>query len=344
MHKCRIVQLLTAIFLLTSPLFALAKKPEGMPPAIVEAASAKMESWQPEINAVGTLNSNQGVTIKPEISGRVTGIYFRSGQYIKAGTPLMQINQDILKAELIAAQAQAALSAANYQRGLELYKRKIFAKADLDKFVSSYQADQANVAKTRAQLDQSLIRAPFSGKLGLRMVNLGDYVNAGNTIITNLDAIDPLRVDFKMPEVYLSQIKVDENIAIQSSAYPNQLFHGKVYAFDSKIDPNTRTLGVRATLPNPDKKLLPGAFVDVTLETGKPQQLVTLPETAISVDAAGSYAFKVVEGKAVKVPVRTGARKPNKVAILSGIHPNEIVITEGSMKVRDGAPVMVKKG
>lgn len=311
----------------------------GMPPTFVEIQPVKMENWQTEINAIGSLASSQGVIVKPEVSGRVTAIYFRSGDYVKANAPLVQINPEILKAQLIAMQAQAKLSKSNYERGVTLFQKKVFAQADLDKFLASYQADIANVANAQAKLDQTLIRAPFAGRIGLRLVDLGSFLNAGDPI-ANLNAIDPLRIDFKLPEVYLSQLKVGQIVSITSSAYPKEVFKGKVYAFDSQIDLATRSLGVRATLPNKDQKLLPGAFVDVSLQTGTPQPLITVPETAIVMDETGNYIFRVVNGKAVKTKVKIGQRKPGKVAIIEGLSKGDKVITAGGFKVMDGAPVM----
>lgn len=311
----------------------------GMPPAIVEIQPVKTENWQTEITAIGTLASSQGIVIKPEVSGRITAVYFRSGDIVKANAPLAQINPEILQAKLVAAQAQAKLSKANYERGQALFEKKVFAQADLDKFLATYQSDIANVASAQAQLNQTLIRAPFSGRIGLRLIDLGTFVNAGDPI-ANLNATDPLRVDFKVPEVYLSQLAAGQTALITSSAYPKEVFKSTVYAFDSQIDLATRSLGVRATLPNKDNKLLPGAFVDVTLQTSAPQPLITLPETAVSMDVDGAYVYRVINGKAVKTVVKVGARKPGFVAITSGLNKGDKVVVVGSLKVMDGMPVI----
>lgn len=346
MSKRRLIfgLLITALILAAAykVFFKSASQEGGMPPAIVDIQPVKMENWQTEITAIGSLASSQGVVIKPEISGRVTAIYFRSGDYVKANTLLVQINPDILKAEVIAMQAQAKLSKANYERGLTLFQKKVFAQADLDKFLATYQSDIANVANAQAKLDQTLIRAPFAGRIGLRLVDLGSFLNAGEPV-ANLNAIDPLRVDFKLPEVYLSQLAVGQTVSIISSAYPKEAFKGKVYAFDSQIDLATRSLGVRATLPNKDHKLLPGAFVDVTLQTSAPQQLITVPETAISFEADGAYVYRVVDNKAVKTPIKIGARKPDVVAVVSGLSKDDKIIAAGALKVMNGMPVMAGK-
>src|SRR6185312_15707205 len=238
----RLLVKLTFVSVLAGLLASCGSKESGMPPAMVAAAPVKLELWQNEINAIGTLNSNQGVIIKPEIDGRITQIYFRSGDSIQAGAPLVQLNPETLKADLAAAKAKATLSEANYKRALELFKRRVSSPVELDTASSTYQADQSNVARTQAQLDLTLIRAPFSGRLGLRQVDMGDYVNKGDPIVT-LDAIDPMRVDFKVPEVYLNQLAIGQTVVIHSSAFPKQTFTGQIYAFDSQIDPDTRSLG-----------------------------------------------------------------------------------------------------
>lgn len=335
------ISLFSLILFLTcaiAPFNVYAKKNE-MPPAVVETAPVILKSWQMKIEAIGTLNANQSVSVSSEINGRITGIYFHSGDYVKAGTPLVQLNPDTLKAQLVSAQAKAILSAANYKRALELFKKKVFAQQDLDTSLSTYRSDEANVASTQAQLNQTLIRTPFAGRLGLRLVDLGDYLKAGDKI-TNLNAIDPLRVDFRVPEVYLSQIKLGETALIHSSSYPNQNFTAEIYATDSQIDANTRSLGVRAWLPNKDQKLLPGAFVDVTVQAGVPQPLTTVPETAINLDAQGPFVFRVINNKAIKTRVTLGQRGDGKVAVLSGLGLKDIVISAGGFKVNDGDPVM----
>jgi len=316
----------------------------GMPPTMVEAYKAKAENWQTEVNAIGTLAASQEVVIKPEMSGRITSVYFRSGDYVKLGTPIIQLNDDIYKAELKMAEAALVLSTANYNRSQELFQKKVFAKADFDKAASAYQQDEANVAKAKAQLDQTIIKAPFEGRLGLRMVNLGDYVTAGQTVITNLDAIDPLRVDFKVPEIYTGKLAIGQTVVIHSDAFPKQKFEGKVYAVDSKIDPDTRSLSVRATLRNPNKALIPGSFIEVNLQLGKPELLLTIPETAIVNDEKGTFVYRIIKNTAVKTPVKIAMRRAGEVGIASGLKKDESVISVGAFKVMDGAPVMAMPG
>ncbi len=284
------------------------------PPVVVGATQVSLQAWQETIQAVGTLSASQGIVIKPEASGRITAIYFRSGETVKAGDPLVQLNPAILKAKFEQAKAQTQLSAADYQRALTLYKQKVFAKADMDKALATYRANQAQQAQAQAALDQTLIRAPFSGRLGLRLVDLGDYLDPSKAI-ANLNAIDPLRVDFRIPGTDSAKVTIGSKVLIHSSTYPHQTFVAMVYAMDSQIDVNTRSLGIRASLSNPQQQLLPGAFVDVSLQVAKAQTLA---------------------------PVTIDFQRDGKMG-LTGLQAGEQIVSVGGFKVLDKAPVIVGK-
>jgi membrane fusion protein (multidrug efflux system) len=321
-----------------------AKQSSVLPsPILVEATQARSTSWQESIQAVGSLSASQGVVIKAETSGRITAIYFRSGDSVKAGDPLVQINPAILKAQLDAAKAETQLSEADYERGLSLYKKKVFAKADLDKVEASYHANQAKHAQIQAALDQTLIRAPFSGQLGLRLVNQGDTLDPTKPIV-NLDAINPLRVDFNIPGNMASKITLGSKILIHSSAYPHKSFIGNIYALDSHIDNDTRSLSVRASLNNAQKELLPGAFVVVHIEIGPPQTLIIVPETAVNIDESGSFVYRIIHHKAIKTLVTIRFHADGKIGLLSAdIHSGDQIISVGGFKVHTNSVVMVEK-
>jgi membrane fusion protein, multidrug efflux system len=312
------------------------------PPVVVSAAQVTLQPWQETIQAVGSLSASQGIVIKPETSGRITAIYFHSGETVKAGDPLVQLNPDILKAKLDAAKAQTQLSAADYQRALTLYKQKVFAKADLDKTLANYRANQAQQAQAQAAFAQTLIRAPFSGRLGLRLVDLGDYLDPSKPI-ANLDTLDPLRVDFKIPGTDASKITTGTKVIIQSNTYPQQHFLATVYATDSQIDPDTRSLGIRASLSNTKQQLLPGAFVNVSVQIAQPQSLATVPETAVNQDENGSYVYRIIDHKAVKTPVTVAFQRDGKIGLSAGLKEGEQIISVGGFKVMDNAPIIVGK-
>jgi membrane fusion protein, multidrug efflux system len=313
------------------------------PPLIVEAISACLSPWQESIQAVGSLSASQGTVIKAETSGRITAIYFRSGDNVKAGTPLLQLNPDILKAQLDAAKAEIKLSKADYERGLTLFKKKVFAQADLDKVSASYQVNLAKQAQIQATFDQTLLRAPFSGRLGLREVNLGDIIDPSKPI-TDLEAIDPLWVDFNIPGTDTSKITLGSKVLIHTSAYPDKTFVGTIYALNSHIDNDTRSLAVRASLSNTGQALLPGAFVDVQIEVGSPQTLFIVPETTINTDDNGSFVYRIIHHKAIKTRVRIRFHEDGKIGLLSNdIHPGDQIISVGGFKVQPNSIVIVEK-
>lgn len=215
----------------------------GMPPTVVEIAKAKTQHWQDSIAATGSLRAQQGIVLRNEVVGRVTKISFHSGQTVTAGQTLVDLNPAILKAQLAYDTAQVTLNKNEFDRINQLYKKKYRSKQDLDKAQANLSSAHANEDKTKAQLNQLIIKAPFSGKIGLRKISLGDYLAAG-TAIANLQKLDPMYVDFSLPQVYLKQLKIDEQIKIHSRSYPKQQFHGKVLAFDSLINPDTRSEAV----------------------------------------------------------------------------------------------------
>lgn len=310
------------------------------PPVVVGATQVRRQAWQEKIQAVGSLSASQGIVVKPETSGRIAAIYFRSGETVKAGDPLVQLNPDILKAKFDAAKAQTQLSAANYERALTLYKQKVFSKAELDKALATYRANQAQEAQAQAAFDQTLIRAPFSGRLGLRFVDLGDYLDPSKAI-ANLDAINPLRVDFKIPGNDAAKVIIGAKVIIHASAYPNQTFVATVYAVDSQIDVATRSLAVRASLNNV-QCLLPGAFVDVSLQVAHPQTLATVPETAVNQDETGFYVYRILNHRAIRTPV-TPVFEGHGYIGLTGLQAGEQIISVGGFKVLNKASVIVGK-
>lgn len=316
---------------------------QQIPPVAVEAISAHLEPWQDSIETVGSLSANQGTILKAATTGRVTAIYFHSGENVKTGNPLLQLNPDILKAQLDAAKAETQLSKADYERGLTLYKKKVFAKAEIDKLSATYQDNLAKQAQAQAALDQTLITAPFSGRLGLRLVNIGDILDP-NTAISDLEAIDILNVNFNIPGTEASKITIGDKVLIHTSAYPNKTFVGTIYALDSHIDNDTRSLAVRASLNNSEQKLLPGAFVDIKIEIGKPQTLFIVPETAVNTDKHGSFVYRIVHHQAIKTFITIHFHENGKIGLLSSdIHPGDQIISVGGFKVQPHSVVVVEK-
>lgn len=335
------------LFYLYLSLFGLTLAPSvkaekiKVPPTAVEAVKVKAQNWQQQISATGTLLATQGAVLRSEIIGRVTQIYFQPGQTLAEGAPLMDINPAMLESQLQAQQAQLKLNQANYRRGAQLYRKQLFAKAELDRLLASLNASKAEVSSAQAKLAQAKVRAPFAGKVGLNKVNLGDYVAVGQDLVS-LQASDAMRIDFNVPEIYASQLVVGQPVTIRVASFPGQLFRGKLSGIDSIIDPKTRSISVRAHIPNKEQKLLPGGFAEVNLFLGQSRAVLTVPQQAVVYEQGKTFVFKIVANKAVKVAVTVAKRIGNDMIVDQGVTANDQIVTAGQIKLMDQAPVVVK--
>jgi membrane fusion protein, multidrug efflux system len=338
--------LLTSLAISISAL-AAPKKPQGMmmPPAVVEATKIVPTTYQSSATATGTLVAIPGIVIKSEIAGRITKLNFQSGTFVAAGTPLLEINSDILQATLEQSETDLQLKKVTFARIVTLYQKGAFSKADYDKAKADLDSARAITEQNKAKLKQAFIAAPFTGKLGLAKVNLGDFVNAGQEIVS-LQSLDPIYIDFSVPETYLGQLDKtnhsNQKITFKSSTYPGQVFEGKIVAFESLINPSTRTLNIRAVSPNPDNKLVPGSFVEVSLFLGTSAPALFIPQTAVTYSPDGAFVYKVIDGHAVKTKVTLGDRTQEKVMVTDGLKEGDVIVSAGEMKIMaDGAPVII---
>jgi len=327
---------------------SLAKPPHGMgaggqmPPTSVETMKVQYVKQNQEFTVTGSMRASQGVTMRSEVDGRVTDIHFKPGDNVASGAKLIQLNQDILAAQLKQSDAELKLAQQDQVRYSELYKSHAVAKADLDKAVATLHSKEGQKDMIEAQLRQKNIVAPFAGRVGLNLINLGDYVNAGQDLVS-LQAIDPLDVEFGVPEVYLNKIAVGNVISLRSDAYPDKSFPGTVYGIDSKVNPNNRTVLVRAKVPNPDGKLLPGVFAKVDLAFAEQKPVLPILQTAIVYEAGDTYVYKIIDGKAVKTKVVLGARDQQNVIVLDGLKADDVIVTAGQLKLSDGVFVVSVK-
>ena len=306
----------------------------------VEAVPVRVGAVARTITAVGSLLSNESVVIRPEVAGRISEIAFKEGQRVSRGTVLVRLDDSVAKATLAQAQASIAFDKAELARAEELLSRNAGPARTRDQAVARLQADQAAVQLAQAQLEKLTIAAPFDGVLGLRKVSVGDVVAAGKDIV-NLEAIDTLKLDFRVPESYLPAVKVGQALAVSVDAFGGRKFQGEVYAIDPLIDVNGRALAVRARVPNADGALRPGLFARVTLTLTVDQNAVLVPEQAVVAFGTEQFVFKVVDGKVVQAKVKLGDRRNAEVEISEGLSPQDVVVTAGQLKIRDGAPVMV---
>ncbi len=313
----------------------------SMPGVIVNAVTAKQDAWHVPIQSTGTINTFKGAMLKAQVQGQVTAIYFDSGTMVKAGDKLIQIYPDIVEANLEKAKAQLQLSAVTYKRYANLYKKNVVAQQDLDKAYSTWQQNIADVQNIEATLRQYNVTAPFDGMAGLRQVSVGQYLNVGNSIV-DLEQIDPIRVDFNIPDIYVHDIAVGQKLSIVSSADQTKSFDGEVTAINSAVDATTRSISLWGSVPNSSHTLLPGSYAVVTLYSLKTHPVVTIPQTALSYDSSGGAVYKIVNGVVKKTEVTIGMRQGNDVSIAAGLSAGDVVVSDGIIKIQyDGQPVQI---
>jgi membrane fusion protein (multidrug efflux system) len=311
-----------------------------MPTPKVSTIVTQYSTWDPHIVSNGTLQAAQGIVVKPETPGRVRKVLFNSGEFVKTGTPLLELNNDMLKADLDLNSANLALSQVDYERKKALFPKHAIAKSELDVALANLKVNQARVASSKAHLAQTLITAPFSGRLGLRQVNIGDQVGP-ETAIVNLQAIDPVYIDFTIPESEILKVAVGRKAELDDDAYPNTKFIGTVKAIESVVNTNAQSITVRAEVPNSKGTLLPGTFMRVTLSTGEPQKVISIPQTAVMHAVDGNYVYRVISNKVVKTKVTTGLQHAQNIVIIAGLKEGEKIVTAGQLKLHDGAAVEV---
>jgi membrane fusion protein, multidrug efflux system len=320
------------------------------PPQTVSTVMAATQEWQPQIEAVGSLRAVNGADLAFEVPGIVKELHFNSGDDVAAGDVLLTLRADDDVAKLEALQATAALSEIVHQRDQEQFKIKAVSQATLDSDAANLKNAKAQVSEQQAVVAKKTLRAPFAGHLGVRAVDIGQYISAGTTVVT-LQALDPIYADFFLPQQVLNQIRLEQTVTIKIDTYPDQDFAGTITAINPKVDPATRNVQVRATLKNPDRRLLPGMYASVNVAAGSKQRYVTLPQTAVTYNPYGETVY-VVDDKganpqgqqqliARQVFVTAGLKRGDQVAILSGVEDGQTVVTAGQMKLRNGAPVMV---
>lgn len=327
-------------------------------PAIsVSAAVAREQPWQSRLPAIGTLKAYQGVDLTAEVQGTVKEVLFQSGEKVTLGQPLLQLDSEVERAILATAEAVRALARVEYQRGQDLIKRQAISKSEFDRLNAELLKAEASVTQLKAELDKKRILAPFPGTIGIRQVDTGDYLSPGTSFAT-LQDLSRLYVDFFLPEQDYPQLAIGQSVRLSLAAYPGEVFSGEISALNPKVEETTRNVQVRAMLPNPDNKLLPGMFanLEVLLPGEKPQVLV--PETAITYTLYGNSVYVIGEqkddqGAVVKDDkgqprlvverrfVETGERRDGQVLVLKGLKAGEQVVTAGQLKLDNGAHVAI---
>lgn len=322
------------------------------PPVTVTGEPAKQENWQPYINAVGTLAAVNGVSISTQIAGIIKSINFTSGQLVKKGDLIIQIDDSVEQAELQGNKAQVLLTTANLDRFRRLQVKNYVSAADYDQAQANYQQAIANLNRTQAIIDQKHIIAPFDGKIGIRQVNLGQYISPG-TALVSLQSLDPLFINFSVPEQNLESLHYGQKVLLHVDTYPKLIFDGLLTAINSVVDIQTHNIQLQATIPNAQNKLYPGLFANIQVVLPQTQNIISVPETAIDASLFGDSVF-ILEpenknekdlSKKVFVAkrryVKTGEHRDNKVVILKGLQAGEWIATSGQLKLDNGTRAMI---
>lgn len=292
------------------------------------------------IAAVGTLISNESVMLRPEISGRVAGIHFVEGAPVRQNALLVTLDDAIVAAELADARANLELSRRNFERARELFRQRAGTERALDESKAKLDSDQAKVELALARQGKTRIAAPFDGILGLRRVSVGDFVNAGDDLV-NIESIDPIKIDFRVPERSLALIATGQAIDITVDAFPGRTFRGEIYALDPQVDPAGRSVAMRARIANREGLLRPGLFARVSVIVNDRPQAVIVPEQAIIPFGSDRFVYRVVDGVAKRTKVTLGLRRLGAVEVVDGLKADDVVVTAGQLKLKDGAPVTV---
>lgn len=331
-----------AVILSVTAAFSVQAQPAGMkmPPPPVEVTTVVRAPLFLNITAVGSLSANESVMLRPEVDGQILKITFEEGQPVKAGDPLITLDQSITAAEAQRAQSSAHLGDANLRRAQELKKAGYATQRSLDEARTEATSNISAAAVAKVRLDKTIIRAPFDGVAGFRSVSLGDYVRTGDSLM-NLEQTDPLKATFQVPEVYLTSVKVGTVVDVRVDSYPNEVFKGTIYAINPAIDSQTRSIAIRAKIANADGRLRPGMFARVTIPVDQAQTSLVLPETALVPQGDKIIAFRIKGETAERVEVRMGQRNGGLVEVADGLKEGDQIVVTGQMRVQDGVTVKV---
>jgi membrane fusion protein (multidrug efflux system) len=314
---------------------------QGGFPTTVETVDVRTSRMQSSVKAVGTLLAEASAVLRAEVPGQVLKIQFTEGQKVRKGAELFSIEATVLEAEVNEAKANAERSTAAFDRAREMYAKKLISANDYDAAQANMNVDVARLLSSRAKFHKTVIRAPFDGYVGLRQINIGDYATIGQAMV-DVVQLDPLRVEFSIPETLVPKIATGQSVDITTDAYAGETFHGTITAVSPQIDVAGHSVAVRASLPNESLKLRPGFFVRVNVALAEKADAMLVPEEAIWPVGQEKTVYVVVDGKAQQRTVSIGERLPGQVEILSGLEVGETIVTAGQMKLHDGADVQSK--
>ncbi|MFW5825631.1 MAG: efflux RND transporter periplasmic adaptor subunit, partial [Marinobacter sp.] len=320
---------------------------QGEPPAEVSATTARVRNWTPSIKSVGSIEAINGIRVANEVPGVVEEIAFESGDTVEEGDVLIRLDAEIDQAALRTRRAEAQLARQEFKRVENLLPRRAVSQSEFDQAKANYDAARAGVNEAEAQLSKKVIRAPFDGKLGLRLVDRGQYIATGTPIV-EINMLDPIYLDYTLSERNLPQVERGYEVTATVAAVPEQVFTGEVSAINTSVNPETRTVRIRATLENPDGKLRPGMFATVRTRQPEDREVITVPRTAVSFNTYGDYVFVIGENddgeQAVsRRSVTTGSVKDGQVAVLEGLEEGDQVVSKGLQRLKAGQRVTIQE-
>ncbi len=316
------------------------------PPVTISSIIVKKHAWHSQIEAVGNFVAKNGVEVNSQASGEVTAIHFKSGQNIHAGQLLIDIDDNIEQAVLKSTQAQLKLKKISYARQVDLYKRGVAAISSVDEALASLEQAKSNLEKTEAEIRHKHIIAPFAGKLGIRQINLGQYITPGKTSIVSLQELNPLYLEFYLPEHLYKKIHVGQLLKFNIEELPQRVFTAKIYAINAKVDTNTHNILVQAILPNDPVIFIPGMFAYITVIENKVHEGIIIPSTAISYSLYGNSVFLIEKAnkgmlRVRRVFIQTGEQQGNFTVVTKGLHPGEMIVSIGELKLHSGTVVTI---
>jgi membrane fusion protein (multidrug efflux system) len=331
---------LAALSLLAAGSDSRAQAPAGPQAIPVEVQTVGTAPIVDTLRAVGTLRADQSIIVRSEVPGVIVKIGFVESLPVTRGQVLIKLDDTIARAEVQQAEAALNLAQRNYDRASELARTGAGAARARDEAQAAFENTRAALALARARLEKTTINAPFAGLAGLRKVDLGAYITVGQDLVS-LDAVDIVMADFTVPERYLRFLAPDNRIQIEADALPGQSFDGKITALNPRIDPDGRSLAVRAQVPNPSGILKPGMFVRVAIVVAQRENAIVIPEQAIVPSGDQITVYRIVDGKSVQTPIKLGLRSFGKVEVVEGLKEGETIVTAGQLKVQDGSPVRI---
>lgn len=319
---------------------ALRGQPPASAAALVEVGPVRVGPIERRWTAVGSLRADESVIVRPEITGRIVDIGFEEGRQVSRGAMLFALEASVFEAEVAQARANLALAERNARRAEELYERQLIPTAERDTTVAALDVGRAALQLARAQAAKTVIRAPFSGRAGLRSAAIGDYVNPGQDLVS-IDDLSRIELEFRLPELASADVRTGQSLQVELDAYPGERFAGTLYAIDSRVSEDTRSFAARARLDNADGRLRPGLFARVSLVVERQDDALLVPEQAIVMRGDQAIVFRVQDGKAQRREVRLGQRRDGQAQVLSGLSAGELIVVSGIQRVADGSAVRV---